>query len=106
MKRAHLAFGLWLLAACEREPAPPVTTTFEVEGMTCDSCVKGITGTLTLVKGVESVEVDLYKETAVVVHDASKVSAADLEGRIDRMGYEATVRAPTADAKAEAKPQS
>ena len=80
------------LSACEREPAPPVTTTFDVEGMTCDSCVKGITETLQLAKGVQSVNVDLYKETAVVVHDAELIKVEEIEGRIDRMGYEATPR--------------
>ena len=89
-----LVLATLALAACEREPAPPVTTTFDVKGMTCDSCVKGITETLQLAKGVESVTVDLYAETAVVVHDAEVIGVDDIEGRIDRMGYEATPRAP------------
>jgi Cu+-exporting ATPase len=62
--------------------------------MTCDSCVKGITETLQLAKGVDSVAVDLYAETAVVVHRPDVIAVADIEGRIDRMGYEATPRKP------------
>jgi Cu+-exporting ATPase len=83
-------------SACEREAAAPVTTVYDVEGMTCESCVEGITGTITLVEGVSSVKVDLLDETAVVVHDPGLASVADLEGRIDRMGYEATPRPATA----------
>ena len=85
---ASLAFTS--LAACDVEPTLPVTTVFEVEGMTCESCVTGITKSLELAKGIESVKVDLEEETAIVVHDADTIAAADIKARIDRMGYKAT----------------
>jgi len=95
-----LALGLPLTAAgCERAAAPPVTTVFDVQGMTCESCVEGITGSISLVDGVQSVTVDLYAATAVVVHDVKLAPIADLEGRIDRMGYEATPRSGPTPAK-------
>lgn len=85
---ASLAFTS--LAACDAEPTPPVTTVFEVEGMTCESCARGITKSLKLAEGIESVKVDLKEETAIVVHDAETIAAADIKARIERMGYRAT----------------
>ena len=73
-------------AGCHTQAAP-VTGQFAVHGMYCESCVEGITGTLELVEGVEWVEVDLKGEVARVRFDPSKVTAAELVARVEKMGY-------------------
>ena len=73
--------------------------------MTCESGDKGITATLGWAKVVESVVVNLYAERARLVHDPSVVSAQELKGRIDRMGYTATVdKSSKADPSQKAEP--
>lgn len=44
-------------------------TTIKVEGMMCEGCVNSVSGSLGKVPGVESVDVNLKKGTATVMHD-------------------------------------
>lgn len=44
-------------------------TTIKVEGMMCEGCVSNVSGSLGKVPGVESVDVNLKKGTATVMHD-------------------------------------
>lgn len=44
-------------------------TTIKVEGMMCEGCVNNVSGSLGKVPGVESVDVNLKKGTATVMHD-------------------------------------
>lgn len=65
-----------------------MTTTIQVSGMTCGSCVSLLERSLKTVPGVEAATVDLRKETATVEGDAD-VSA--LVATIEDEGYQATV---------------
>ena len=59
--------------------------TYTVEGMTCDHCVKAITGEVTQVAGVDAVAVDLSAGTVSVSGD--DVDDAAVAAAIDEAGY-------------------
>ena len=61
--------------------------TLKIEGMMCQHCVAHVTKALQGVEGVESVEVNLKKKTAVVVL-ANEVSNETLTAVIVEAGYE------------------
>ncbi len=65
------------------------TTTYRVEGMTCDHCVHAVTTELLLVPGVESVRVDLGEGTVEVV-SAEPLSEDDVRDAVDEAGYTLT----------------
>jgi len=63
--------------------------TFDVTGMTCDNCVKHVTGALQKVPGVTAVKVDLASKSAWVdgEFDDQQIIAA-----IEEEGYEGASR--------------
>ena len=61
--------------------------TFEVDGMSCGHCELAVTGEVSQVSGVESVEVDL--ETKLVRVRGADLDAQQVIGAIDAAGYEA-----------------
>jgi copper chaperone CopZ len=63
--------------------------TFEVQGVTCDSCRNHITTALMQVDGVTAVE--FVKKTAFVSYTEAKVQPAALAAAIKEAGYEATI---------------
>jgi copper chaperone len=62
------------------------TTTYQVEGMTCDHCVRAVTTELVLVPGVTSVDVDL-ESGAVTVTSNGPLDRAVVEEAVDEAGY-------------------
>jgi Cu+-exporting ATPase len=93
-------------------PEPSITTTmptieivsFQVEGMTCASCVNRITRFLGKVEGVEEANINLASDMATVRFDPSRtdlptlaaaVEAAGYTARIDRIKVEAPVDEPS-----------
>lgn len=62
------------------------TTTYRVEGMTCDHCVHAVTTELLLVPGVEAVRVDLGAGT-VAVTSAAPLADDDVREAVDEAGY-------------------
>lgn len=65
-----------------------ITTTLPVKGMTCQSCVKSITGALTGLAGAESVDVSLEAEQATVIHDGSLLSRETIIEAIEDCGFD------------------
>ena len=67
------------------------TTTYEVQGMTCDHCVRAVTEEVGAVDGVESVDVSLEQGAAVVTGDADPeaVRAAVTEAGFEVVGVSA-----------------
>ena len=61
------------------------TRTFNVEGMSCDHCVHAITGEVSKVTGVSSVDVDLDQKTVTVNGDQFGDDA--VRAAIDEAGY-------------------
>ena len=68
----------------------PVTTTFQVTGMTCSHCVSAVTGELTdTVPGVQDVQIDLASGAVVVTSDRP-VDEAAVAAAVDEAGYQLT----------------
>ena len=67
------------------------TVTINVEGMTCNSCVKTIEQNINLHTGVHSVVVSLDDKMAKVCYAPAKVTAEQLRDAIDDMGFDAQV---------------
>jgi copper chaperone CopZ len=66
---------------------------FPVAGMTCTSCVIGITKAVQQLDGVTRVRVDLRRETATVRREPALVSNAALAAAVADAGYRADVEA-------------
>ncbi|CAD0115283.1 unnamed protein product [Aureobasidium uvarum] len=84
------------------QPQHLATTTLKVEGMTCGACTSAVESGFTHVGGVGSVSVSLVMERAIVMHDASIISADQVCEIIEDRGFDATLLstdlpAPTLD---------
>jgi copper chaperone CopZ len=62
------------------------TTTFRVEGMTCDHCKHAVTTEICAVPGVGNVVVDVSSGTVTVSAD-QPVDRADIATAVDEAGY-------------------
>ncbi|TPX64334.1 hypothetical protein SpCBS45565_g05970 [Spizellomyces sp. 'palustris'] len=63
-----------------------------VQGMTCQSCVKTVTGVVKALPGVESAVVDLASESATVKYDGGLLSPEDLVAAIEGCGFDAALQ--------------
>lgn len=59
-----------------------------VEGMSCEHCVKAITGSVSAMTGVASVAVNLAAKTVTVEHDSAKTPLEKIKFEIEDQGYE------------------
>ena len=73
------------------------THTFDINGMTCGGCTGSVQRALSQIDGVSHAEVTLRPGVATVVTDPARVTAAQIESAITRIGYPAKIR-PAADA--------
>ena len=64
-------------------------TVIKVGGMSCQGCVKNITGVLTALSGVASAEVSLDAAEARVAFDPQAVSRTALVEAIEDAGFDA-----------------
>jgi len=64
--------------------------TYRVDGMSCDHCKVAVTGEVSRVSGVRSVDVDL--ETKLVRVQGAGVDAAAVVAAIDEAGYDAVAQ--------------
>lgn len=90
MKRLLLFCLIPLLVACKPAPSPK-NTTLTIKGMTCESCVNGITSELLKTPGVTGCTVTLSESNAVVQFDSTAITAEQIEKRIDGLGFEASL---------------
>lgn len=67
------------------------TITLNIEGMTCDHCVKAVTGALSDVPGVSNADVNLDAKRAVV--EGSGIDVSKLVAAVEEEGYTASVPA-------------
>ena len=65
------------------------TSVIAIGGMSCQGCVRNITGVLTALAGVEAAEVSLEVGSASVSFDPQRVSRADLVTAIEDAGFDA-----------------
>ncbi|SFO86841.1 heavy metal translocating P-type ATPase [Tranquillimonas alkanivorans] len=84
-------------------PARTQKVTFNVEGMSCASCVGRVDKALAAVPGVLEATVNLAAETATVTYLEGAVSVADLQKASADMGYPATVAETSAPETAAAR---
>ena len=61
----------------------------KVAGMSCQGCVKNVTGALSATAGVASVAVSLEAGEAKVSYDPATVSANALRAVIEEVGFDA-----------------
>jgi copper chaperone len=64
------------------------TATYQVTGMTCDHCVRAVTGELESLDGVREVTVDLHPggESAVTVSSDAPLTAEAVTAALDEAG--------------------
>ncbi len=62
----------------------------KVGGMSCQGCVRNVTGVLQAQPGVEQVDVSLEHGEATVRYDGSKVALGQLRSAIEDAGFDAT----------------
>ena len=65
-----------------------MTTTLNIEGMSCNHCAVHVKEALEAIAGVSSAAVDLQKKNALVEHDDSAGLDA-LKAAVDEAGYKA-----------------
>jgi copper chaperone len=65
---------------------------FVVEGMHCGGCVKSVTGAVSRLPGVTSVDVSLEKKAATVEFDGDALQPAAIVAAIQKAGFEARER--------------
>jgi copper chaperone CopZ len=59
-----------------------------IDGMSCQNCVKSITGVLQALPGVERVEVSLEAGQADLEYDPDKVGVAQFKEAIEGAGFD------------------
>ena len=64
------------------------TVVLGVEGMTCNSCVRSIEGTISDRPGVSAIIVSLQAKNATIKYDSSKTNPEQLQCAIEDMGFE------------------
>ena len=62
-----------------------------IEGMTCNSCVKSIEGTIGDIPGIISIKVSLEGKTGEIVFNSDLLDENHVKDSIDDMGFEATI---------------
>ena len=67
-------------------------TTLEINGMSCQHCVKTVTDVLTKLEGVQRAKVNLRKGEAIVHFDASHTTTDNLTEAITEAGFEAVTK--------------
>ena len=67
-------------------------TVLAVGGMSCQGCVKSVTGVLQALAGVRTAEVSLEKAEAVVDFDDALLKREDLERAVNDAGFDASFK--------------
>ncbi|MCJ1312706.1 hypothetical protein MMC25_006382 [Agyrium rufum] len=67
------------------------TTTLSIQGMTCGACTSAVEGGFKNLDGLVQFNISLLAERAVVVHDPTKLSAAQIAEIIEDRGFDASV---------------
>ena len=73
------------------------TMTFDIHGMTCGGCVGGVQRTLQKIDGVGDIQVSLRPGQVTLKVDPLRVSVAQIEASIAKLGYQANFRLSAID---------
>uniref|UniRef100_A0A672TSW3 P-type Cu(+) transporter n=1 Tax=Strigops habroptila TaxID=2489341 RepID=A0A672TSW3_STRHB len=63
----------------------------EIDGMTCNSCVQSIEGTISQREGVQRIEVSLAGRTGTIHYDPAVTNGEEIRAAIEDMGFDASV---------------
>ena len=63
-------------------------TVLQVQGMSCQHCVKAVHNAVSALPGVESVEVNLAGKTATVTYDPDQCPLEKIKLEIEDQGYD------------------
>lgn len=69
-----------------------LSTNIDVEGMTCQSCVKSIEQTIGSVAGIQTIKVSLEQKVAAVEYDGNLLNPQEIAEKISDMGFTADVQ--------------
>ena len=64
------------------------TTIINVDGMSCEHCVKSVKNAVGALPGVQSVAVDLKAKTVTVEHDPATAPVDKIKTEIEDLGYD------------------
>uniref|UniRef100_A0A672TQK6 Copper-transporting ATPase 2 n=1 Tax=Strigops habroptila TaxID=2489341 RepID=A0A672TQK6_STRHB len=76
-----------------REPLQDMrcTAVIRIDGMTCNSCVQSIEGTISQREGVQRIEVSLAGRTGTIHYDPAVTNGEEIRAAIEDMGFDASV---------------
>ena len=77
----------------DKREIDPTKMSLQITGMTCAACANRVERGLNQLPGVVQATVNLALETAQVEYDPKQVDIADIQDRVSRLGYGATVKA-------------
>lgn len=83
---------VWLFYPSGINSANAALAEYQIEKMTCGSCVGNIEKALTKIAGVGSVEVNLTSNRGRVTYDPAVIDSKTIAGAISEAGYPATLR--------------
>ncbi|MEJ2198201.1 MAG: cation transporter [Desulfuromonadales bacterium] len=89
---AALVAGIWLLIPSGSGTANAALAEYQIEKLTCGSCVSNIESALSSLDGVGSVEVNLTSNRGRVTYDPAEIDSSAIEAAITKAGYPARVR--------------
>lgn len=75
--------------AAATAPTPNTTNRFNISGMHCTACARGIASELKRTPGVASAEVNFTNRVAVVAYDTNATTVKVLLKAVEEAGYEA-----------------
>jgi len=65
-----------------------VKTVLNVEGMSCEHCVRAVIGAVAVLPGVDRVVIDLETGTVTVDHDPAQSPLNKIKFEIEEQGYD------------------
>ncbi|KAF1808456.1 copper-transporting ATPase 2 [Eremomyces bilateralis CBS 781.70] len=80
--------------ASSATPSPSrrmATTTLQVQGMTCGACTSAVESAFANEPAVQSVDISLVMERAVLVHDVARIAPETIKDMIEDRGFGAAV---------------
>ncbi|MEJ2492669.1 MAG: cation transporter [Desulfuromonadales bacterium] len=87
-----VAGTLWYLPGPGINPANAALAEFQIEKMTCGSCIGNIEEALSRIDGIGDVDVNLTRKRGRVTYDSSTMDSRVIADAITAAGYPATLR--------------
>ena len=64
------------------------TIQLSIHGMTCNGCVKNVTGVLQKIPGVSNVEVSLEQNCATIIYNPAQAKPVQFKAAVEDAGYD------------------